>query len=365
MAAIPLDNKSIIPFGPQHPVFPEPIQLRLVLQDEKVVEALPMLGYVHRGLEKIAEKKDFLQSVYVVERICGICSFMHSWGYCQGIEALMNIRVPARANYLRVIWAEMHRIHSHLLYLGLLADAFGFENLFMQTWRCREEILDALEATSGGRVMLSTCCIGGARKDISQDGLLYILKTLSVIEQQFQDILPPFINDYSVKERLVGVGRLSAEQAYELGAVGPTLRACGVKWDLRETGYAAYGDLEFTPVVYQDGDAYARTLVRIDELDVSIDLIRRAIYHIPSGDIAVPVKGTPPDDETVSRMEQPRGEAIYYIKGNGTKNLARFRVRTPTFANLAALLRMLPGAELADVPIIVLSIDPCISCTER
>lgn len=357
-------NKSIIPFGPQHPVFPEPLQLRLVLKDEKVLEALPMIGYVHRGLEKIAEKKDFIQNVYLIERICGICSFMHALTYCQGIESLMNLQVPERAKFLRVIWAELHRMHSHLLYLGLVADAFGFENLFMQTWRCREDILDALEATAGGRIMLSVCSIGGVRRDITPEGFQLILKTLDRVERQFAEILPPFLHDYSVQQRLVGVGMLTPERAHELGAVGPTLRACGVQYDLRETGYAAYGQLDFQPVVRTGGDAYARTWVRVDELAGSIALVRKAIAMIPTGDIAVPFKGNP-TGEVVSRVEQPRGEVIYYIRANGTKHLDRFRVRTPTFANLAPLLDMLPGCELADVPVIVLSIDPCISCTER
>ncbi len=358
------DKRSIIPFGPQHPVFPEPIQLRLVLEDEKVVEALPMIGYVHRGLEKIAEKKDFQQNVFLVERICGICSFIHSQGYCQGIEELMNLEIPERAKYLRVIWAELHRMHSHLLYLGLMADAFGFENLFMQAWRSREEILDVLEATTGGRVMLGVCKIGGVGRDINNDGFIAILNTLEKVEKQLKEILPTFVNDYTVKQRLVGVGTLTKERAYELGAVGPVLRACGVKWDMRETGFAAYGKLNFTPVVHEGGDAYARNNVRIDEVYQSIDLVRQAIKSIPSGEISVPVKGFP-TGEVVMRMEQPRGEVIYYIKANGTKNLERFRVRTPTFANLAPLIEMLPGCELADVAVIVLSIDPCISCTER
>jgi ech hydrogenase subunit E len=357
-------NKSIIPFGPQHPVFPEPLQLRLVLQDEKVLEALPMIGYVHRGLEKIAEKKDFVQDVYLIERICGICSFMHALTYCQGIEELMSLQVPERAKFLRVIWAELHRMHSHLLYLGLVADAFGFENLFMQTWRAREEILDVMEATTGGRIMLSVCSIGGVRRDLTTDGIRLIVKTLERVEHQFAEILPPFLHDYSVKERMVGVGTVTPERARELGAVGPTLRACGIKYDLRETGYAAYGQLDFQPVVHEGGDAYARTWVRVDELATSIALIRKALAMLPPGEIAVAFKGNP-KGEVVSRVEQPRGEVLYYIRANGTKHLERFRVRTPTFANLAPLLDMLPGCELADVPVIVLSIDPCISCTER
>jgi ech hydrogenase subunit E len=136
-----MSRRSVIPFGPQHPVLPEPIHLDLVIEDERVVEAIPSIGYIHRGLEKLAETRDFNEYVYVAERICGICSFMHGMGYCMAVEDIMKVEVPQRALYLRVIWAELSRIHSHLLWMGLLADSFGFENLFMQCWRLRERIL--------------------------------------------------------------------------------------------------------------------------------------------------------------------------------------------------------------------------------
>ena len=357
-------KKSVIPFGPQHPVLPEPIQLRLVLEDEKVVEALPNVGYVHRGIEKLAEQKDFLQDVYLIERVCGICSFMHSLTYAQGIESLMNVVVPDRARFLRVVWAELNRLHSHLLWAGLLADSFGFENLFMQIWRSRERVLDAAEATTGGRVMYSTCTIGGVRRDLDEAQRSGLLATMDALEQDFVQITRVLSDDYTVKQRLVGVGTLSAEQARTLGAVGPVARACGIARDLRETGYAAYRELGVWPITEAGGDCYARTKVRLRELVQSVDLVRRAVRELPEGPIAVPVKGNP-DGETISRVEQPRGEVVYYIKGNGTKNLERVRIRTPTFAHLAPLLAMLPGCELADVPVITLSIDPCISCTER
>ena len=357
-------RRTIIPFGPQHPVFPEPLQLRLILEDEKVVEALPAMGYCHRGIEKLAEQKDYQQDVYLIERICGICSFMHGMNYCQGIEALMNVTIPDRARYLRVIWAELHRMHSHLLILGLTADSFGFENLFMQLWRARETLLDVLEKTSGQRILLTTVAIGGVRRDIPPELLDDIRRTLDTVHQQLADVLPALLNDYSVQQRLRKVGVLPTEKAREFGAVGPVARASGVEMDLRETGYAAYGDLGFTPVTETAGDSYARVLVRARELQTSADLVRRAIERIPQGPIAIPVKGNP-DGEVAARIEQPRGELIFYIKGNGTKNLARFRARMPTFANLAPLLHMLQGCQLADVPVIVLSIDPCISCTER
>lgn len=357
-------SKTVIPFGPQHPVLPEPLHLKLVMQDEIVVEAIPAIGYVHRGLEKLTEVKEFTQNVYVVERICGICSVMHAQAYCQGIESLMNIQVPDRARYLRVIWAEIHRIHSHLLWLGLLADSFGFESLFMQIWRNREKVMDIMEETAGSRVIISANTVGGTRRDISKELLLKMLVIVDEIKEDLKQVESVFFNDYTVKHRLVGVGVLSSEKAYELGAVGPMARASGIAEDHRMTGYAAYGELDFEPVVEKDGDCYARTVVRLKEVYQSIDLIKQAIAKIPAGEINVPVKGNP-NGEVISRVEQPRGEVLYFLKGNGTKNLERMRVRTPTFANIPALLNMLPGSQLADVPVLILTIDPCISCTER
>ncbi|RCX12356.1 Ni,Fe-hydrogenase III large subunit [Anaerobacterium chartisolvens] len=356
--------KTIIPFGPQHPVLPEPLHLKLVMQDETIVEAIPAIGYVHRGLEKLTETKEFTQNVYIVERICGICSFMHALTYCQGIESLMGVEVPPRARFLRVIWAELHRIHSHLLWLGLLADAFGFESLFMQCWRNREKVMDIMEETCGSRVIISGNTIGGTRRDISSEMLVKISSVADEIRDDLKRVEPVFFNDYTVKHRLVGVGVLEREKAYVLGAAGPMARGSGIRQDLRMTGYAAYGELDFEPIVETDGDCYARTMVRLKEVYQSIELIKQAASIIPEGEISVPVKGFP-KGEVVSRVEQPRGEVLYYMRGNGTKNLDRLRVRTPTFANIPALLQMLPGSQLADVPVLILTIDPCISCTER
>jgi ech hydrogenase subunit E len=356
--------KSVIPFGPQHPVLPEPLHLKLVMQDEKIIEAIPAIGYVHRGLEKLTETKDIHQNVFILERICGICSFKHALAYCQGIENLMGIEAPRRARFLRVIWGELHRMHSHLLWLGLMADAFGFESLFMQSWREREKIMDIMEATAGSRVIISTNQIGGTRRDISPEMLRQIVNVVDEVKTGVANVEKTFLNDYTVKHRTVGIGLLSKEDAYLWGAVGPLARASGIDQDLRALGYAAYGELDFEPVVAADGDCNARNYVRIHELYQSIDLIKQAVAKIPQGEISVPVKGNP-QGEVISRVEQPRGEAFYYMRANGTKNLERVRVRTPTFANIPALLKMLPGHQLADVPVLILTIDPCISCTER
>ncbi len=357
-------HKNLIPFGPQHPVLPEPIHFDLVTEDEKVVDAIPSISYVHRGLEALVEKRDFIDYVHVADRICGLCSFMHSLGYCQAVEEIMAVEVPERALYLRSVWAELSRIHSHIFWLGVAADAFGFESLFMQAMRLREPVLDIFEETTGGRVILGTCKVGGVRRDIDADSLAGIVKRLDRLRPELEELSNVFINDYSVKHRLCGVGFISKEDAYTLGCVGPMARASGLDMDMRAIGYAAYKYLDVQPMVETAGDCYARCLVRIREMLHSIDLVREAIGKIPEGPVEVKVKGTP-NGEYMSRIEQPRGEVIHYAKGNGSRYLQRFRVRVPTFSNIPSMIKVLKGSEVADVPNIILTLDPCISCTER
>jgi ech hydrogenase subunit E len=289
---------------------------------------------------------------------------MHGMSYCMGIEEIMKVEVPERAHFLRTIWAELSRLHSHLLWLGLIADAFGFESLFMQSWKMREQILDIFEETTGGRVIFSVCDIGGVRKDISPETLDKIVTILTGMEKELKELTKVFLNDSSVKARTVGVGVLSKQAAFDLGAVGPMARASGLEIDMRTQGYAAYGKIKFKPIIETDGDCYARTSVRMKELFQSISIIKQCVAMMPEGDIKVKVTGNP-NGESFIRVEQPRGEVVYYAKANGTKFLDRMRVRTPTFANIPALLETLKGCSLADVPILIVTIDPCISCTER
>ncbi len=355
---------NIVPFGPQHPVLPEPIHFDLITEDEKIVDAIPSISYVHRGLERLVETRDFIDYVHISDRICGLCSFMHSLGYCQAIEEIMKIEVPERAKYLRTIWAELSRVHSHIFWFGAAADAFGYESLFMQAMRLRERVLDIFEATTGARVILGVCKVGGVRRDISAETLKEILDRLTSLKADLDELCAVFSNDYSIKHRLAGVGYISKEDAYTLGCVGPMARASGLAMDMRSVGYAAYKELDVEPMVETAGDCYARCLVRIRETFHSIDLIRQAAGKIPEGPVEVKVKGTP-NGEYFSRVEQPRGEVIHYVKANGSKFLQRFRVRVPTFSNIPGMIKVLKGSEIADVPNIILTLDPCISCTER
>ena len=360
-------KRTVVPFGPQHPVLPEPLVLDLILEDERVVDAIPTIGYIHRGLEALVERIEFTEMGFVIERICGICSFMHGMGYCLALEQIMGVEVPERARWLRLVWAELSRVQSHLLWLGLGADAFGFENLFMHCWRMREGVLDIFEQTTGGRIIHSVTKIGGVRRDISDADLAGIVVRLEQLGRDFEDTARVFAKDPSIRHRLHGVCVLSARDAFELGAVGPMARASGIAIDTRLSGTYGYDRLDLEPVLETDGDCLARVLVRVREVGQSIGLIRQLVEKMPKGDdlpLDTKVRGLPSGEGFVT-LEQPRGEVVYYVRANGTKFLDRFRARTPTFANIPAMISLVKGCELADVPNIILTIDPCISCTER
>jgi len=277
---------------------------------------------------------------------------------------MMNVEVPPRAKYLRVVFSELHRIHSHLLWLGCFADSFGFESLFMQFWKLRERFMDIYEATAGNRVILSVNVVGGLRRDLSAENVVWIHREIVDLEKELRRLKTVIMDDYTVKARTVGKGVLTGEQALQLGAVGPTLRGSGVAQDARLLGYEAFSGIDYEPVTMPDGDSWSRGAVRFLEILQSVDLVRQALAKLPDSELATKVRGNP-EGEVVCRVEQPRGEMMYYVKGNGSKFLERCRIRTPTFANIPPLLAMLAGVDLADVPVITLSIDPCISCTER
>lgn len=220
-----MGKRTIVPFGPQHPALPEPVHLDLELEDETVVRAIPSIGYVHRGLEKLAEKKDYNEMIYVMERVCGICSFGHGWGYAGAVEGLMGIQIPDRAECLRIMFHELSRVHSHLLWLGLLADGLGFDSLFMHCWRIREKVLDVFEAITGGRVILSFCKVGGVRKDLTPEMLKLVKDTCDYVENEMRKTALVFMKDSSVRNRLCGTGVLTKEDVIDLCAVGPVARA--------------------------------------------------------------------------------------------------------------------------------------------
>ena len=362
----PVTGMTVVPFGPQHPVLAEPIQIELTMRDEVVVEAVPGLGYVHRGIEAASEARTFAEDLPLLERICGICSVAHAVAYAQAVETIAGVEVPRRARLLRTFWFELTRLHSHLLWLGLAADAIGFEALFQSCWRIRERVLDLFALTAGNRVILGVIALGGVRRDIPPEMHAEIAQTLDEVERGLAEIAPFVVGNEATALRLAAVAPISHDEAVSLGLVGPTARASGVSVDVRTSGYAAHDELPVEPVVEQGADALARTVVRWREMYESLRLCRESIDRLRglpwqlAARVPQRLRG-----EATSRVEAPRGELFYYVVADGEARPARVRVRTPTFANLAAVVRMLPGMEMAAVPVGLLSIDPCLSCTER
>jgi membrane-bound hydrogenase subunit alpha len=355
-----------IPFGPQHPALKEPINFMFEVSGEKVTSVRSRLGYIHRGIEKLAEERTYNQDLYLIERICGICSFAHVTCFAQAVEAILNIEIPPRARYLRTVLAEMERIQNHLLWLGDLAHEIGFNTLFMYSWRDRETILSLLETVSGKRVNYSMNTIGGVRRDITRTTAMAFEKKLHYLEERTKYYKTVCQRDPTVSARTVGVGILSPRDALDLCAVGPTIRASGVPRDVRADDlYAAYDEIPFRVITYDGCDVASRTMVRLDEILESIDIIRYALDNLPTGEVRLRAPRHVPKGEAVSLVEAPRGEDLHYVRADGSETPARVKVRAPTLANIPSLCKMLEGGNIADIPAIIAAIDPCIACAER
>ena len=361
------EDEILIPLGPQHPALKEPINFMIRAEGEIVVDAQPRIGYVHRGIERLAMERTYLKTTYLVERVCGICSAAHQGTYCTTVEELLDMEIPPRGDYIRALVWELERLHSHALWLGVAGHEIGFDTLFMYTWRDRELVMDILEMLSGNRVNYGMNKIGGVRYDVTDEMKNKILKAMDLLEKRFKDYKKRLSEEPTVLGRLVNVGILDKSTAIKLSAVGPTLRASGVKEDIRkEDPYSIYEEIPFEAISYDSCDLVARVFVRIDEFLESINIIRWVLNNLPDGPV---YKRTPikiPQGEAVCRSEAPRGELMYYIKSDGKSNHPeRVKIRTPTLANILSIREMLKGSYLADVPIIVAGIDPCISCMDR
>jgi NADH-quinone oxidoreductase subunit D len=360
------DDLIRIPIGPQHPALKEPTSFSVALRGEKIEGIQVRIGYNHRGIEKGCEQRSYIQDVYLVERICGICSHAHSTAFVQAVEEIAGLEVPKRALYIRTLIAELERIHSHLLWLGVAGHEIGFDTLLMYTWRDRESIMDLLSLLTGNRVNYGINSIGGVRRDVNAEDAPQILKTVDTLEEQTKYYIQLALEEVTLIQRLSGVGKLSKEDVLRLGAVGPTGRASGVGRDVRrDDPYAAYADLDFKVITDDHCDVYGRTIVRLGELMESYSMIRQLMKNLPDGPISVRAPRKIPVGEAVSRYEAPRGEDLHYVKSNGSENPERVKVRAPTLANLQAVSKMLEDRYLADLPIVVAAIDPCFSCTDR
>lgn len=359
-------DKVIIPIGPQHPALKEPESFRVILEGEKIVGVSLRLGYNHRGIEKACEERTYLQDLYLIERVCGICSHSHSTCFAQAVEDIAGVEVPKRALYIRTLVGELERIHSHLLWLGVAGHEIGFDTLFMYSWRDREIVMDILADLTGNRVNYGINTYGGVKKDISKEQLQNILKAMDTLEERTKYYIQLATEEVTLINRLSNVGRLTKADVEALDAVGPVARASGVDRDVRrDDPYAAYGEVSFKVISVNNEDVYGRTLVRVGELMESYSIIRQIINNLPDGPLTVKVPRKIPEGEALSRYEAPRGEDVHYVKSNGTDKPERVKLRAPTLANIKPMLKMLENYNLADLPIIVAAIDPCFSCTDR
>jgi len=365
--------------GPVHPALKEPLRLDLTLEGEKVTAVDFELSQVHRGIEWLATGRNPVQILYLAERVCGICSICHMLAFSRAVEAAAGIEVPPRAQYIRTVVAELERIHSHLLWAGVAAHELGFDSVMHYTWRARENVLDTVEYLTGNRISKAMVTIGGVRRDFGDKQLARIGECIGFYRKCFGKLEGILLRDRIIRSRTRDVGVLTRKDALALCAVGPTARASGVMKDVRhDEPYAAYQDLDIKPVMPEDvlgetrGDVYDRIAVRVHEIRQSADIIGACVKGMPPGKIRhedksakilaslLPVKG-----EGIGRHEAPRGEVFHYIRMAGQEAPSSWKIKAPTYSNLLSWVPMLKGAQVADIPIIAASIDPCMSCTNR
>ncbi len=359
-----------IPIGPQHPALHEPLMLKVYAAGEEVVKVEINTGYNHRGIEKLCEKNSFYKDIFITARVCGICNLVHADCFVRAVEHILDIEPSMRAKYLRVLGMELERIHSHMLINAVMMELIGYDTLFMLIMRDREAIMKAKEILTGGRVLADYVMVGGVRRDVNSEKIDKLKKILDRIEPRIKYYMRIYEEDPTIRKRLVDVGVLKPREITLHSLVGPVARASGVNIDARNSDkYDAYNDIPFNVIVRKEKDAWARMMLRWEEVLESINISRYVLEHLPSDGKAVPdEKRLPrrfPPGETFTRAEAPRGELTYYVMSDGRPNPYRVKIRTPSFNNIINSGFSYIGHSIADVPVILGSYDPCISCMER
>ncbi len=373
--------KYTVPIGPIHPALKEPIMINAIVEGEEITDVDVVASQNHRGIEWIGmNRNNPIQTIYLAERICGICNISHPACLVMAVEEAAGIDVPDRAQYIRVIQSELERIHSHLLWAGVAAHEIGFDSLLHYTWKVREKVMDVLDVVNGNRVTKAIMMYGGVRRDIKKEHIPKIREMITYYLDLFDKVAKLFLEDKTIKMRTRNIGVLTKEDALKLEALGPTARASGVKKDVRQDlPYFAYPDFDvkaITPDMLTGkvvGDTYDRIVVRLLEVKQSIGIIEQALDELPPGEILseekIPkllAKIKRADGEAIGKHEAPRGEDIHYVRlKSGFDSLYAWKVRAPTYNNIMAWKPMLMHHQIADIPIVAASIDPCISCTNR
>jgi NADH-quinone oxidoreductase subunit D len=362
-----MEKTTIVPIGPYHALQEEPEFFKLHVEGEKVVHLDIEIGYNHRGIEKLSESKNYEETVFLVERICGICSTSHPIACVQAVEEAGKIEVPERALYIRSMIGELERLHSHLLWLGLAGHFIGFNTVWMWSWRYREDLLNILELVTGNRNHYGMMKPGGVRRDVRADDIPQIEKMLDGLKGPIELFRAAVMDDPLIQARTRGVGTLTRRQVLDYCAVGPTARASGVAIDVRrDHPHAAYGLVDFDVVVTQNGDVFDKLVVRILEMFESIRIVEQCLQRLRT--VPGPVDSRPKQvaaGEGIGTYEAPRGEVFHYIRSDGTNRPVRHKVRAPSYMNVVTDREAVIGESVADAAIILAAVDPCYCCTER
>jgi NADH-quinone oxidoreductase subunit D len=372
----------VVNVGPQHPSTHGVFRLRLTLDGEKIIDADMVMGYLHRSMEKLAEERTYTQNIPFTDRTDYLSAMTGNLAYVMAVEKLMSIEVPERALWLRTIMAELQRIASHAMAVGIFANDCGaWQTPVMHMFRDREKILDLFEMACGARLTLNYMRIGGVSKDIPPEWLPQARKLLRELPKRFAEYEDLLLDNEIIVARSRGIGTLTPEQAMAYSVSGPMLRASGVAWDIRKADpYGAYDKVEFDIAVGRNGDVFDRFVVRLAEMRQSLLILEQALYMMPEGPVharwgtatvqpwgqaVAPLAFRPPVGEAYARIESPRGEIGYYIVSDGGPAPFRFHIRSPSFINLTPLKLMSVGMTVADAIVILGSVDIVVGEVDR
>ena len=369
-----------LPIGPAHVGLKEPVTAWLDIEGERIVDAHIRPGAIHRGIEFMSRDRNPIQVIYLAERVCGICSFSHAIAFVKAVEDAAKIAVPVRGQYIRSLVLELERVHSHILWCSVACYSIGFDSGFHLGMLLREKVMDVLEALTGNRVNYAVTTVGGVRWDVTPKVRRAVEDLIAYYRNEYQAFYDVVIGDPVICARLRHVGELSQADAVKLCALGPTARGSGLRTDVRESApYDAYADIPVKAVVPQyyfgevHGDVLDRFLVRLLETYQSLDLLEKILEGLPEG----PITFEPKPAKLLSCLksasgvgygciEAPRGDTTHVVELRaGEENIYWWKLRAPTYASAQAWPLMFIGNDLGDAPLIINSIDPCISCMER
>ncbi len=357
-----------INMGPQHPSTHGVLRLGLTIEGERVVHVFPDIGFLHRGIEKLGEKRTYLQFIPLTDRLDYFSSMANNFGFVLAVEKLLDVEVPRRAEYVRIIAAEMSRLANHLAWVGFFANDLGASTPLLYTFREREDVLDALEILCGARLTFNYMRFGGVARDVTPAFVEKCRKLLSILDKRVDEYEELLTNNAIFLSRTKDIGLLTPEDAVSYATSGPVIRGSGIKWDIRKDApYSVYPEMDFIVPTGTVGDVWDRYMVRIIEIRQSARIIRQALDGLPEGDFLAktPRVLKPKKGEAYVRVEAPKGELGYYVISDGTTNPYRVKIRAPSFTNLAALPVMCKGALVADVVAIMGSLDFVLGDVDR